>query len=105
MLEAFQPMGDTLVITAGTAASTAVQCTAGSNYSYRFYNSGVTPVYVEAGLTSTALAVIPSSGTPANGMPLAPGAIEVFNLGPNQFLSAISSAGTNVLYVTNGFGV
>ena len=104
MLEAFQPQGNTMILTVTTTGTPAVQPSTGSIMGARIANLGGAIAYFAIGQSSTTFAVLPSSGTPANGIPIASGGVETFNLGPNFYLSAITSAGTATLSITPGFG-
>lgn len=103
-LVAFQPQGNsTLIPVTSTGGSTALQGSTGYVYGYRLTNMSSDYQYVAFG-TSTVVATAPVVGTPANGFPMVSGAVESFNLGPNTWISAVSTGATGRLGVTPGFG-
>jgi len=105
----FSPCGNTVVISATTTASSAVQVpssTLGGNQ-YRIINSGSVVVILGYGPTSAlanaGAATIPSS-TQANCLPLLPGTDEIITFAPNAYFSANCTTGTATLYITPGDG-
>lgn len=101
MLEAFQPQGNTQLVAVTTAPSAALQMP-GSIIGSRIRVDAACffAFSVSSGVTCT----IPTTSTPANGIPLMPGA-ETFNLAPNAWLSFATSSGTANAWFTGGFGV
>lgn len=68
-------------------------------------NLGSKTVFLASGAASTLVAVAPVAGTPANGTPIAAGAIMVFSFPPNAYFAAICASGeTSTLYITPGEG-
>ena len=105
MLEAFQPQGNTILIAGTTTASVAVQPSTGSIIGCRISNIATGVTYIAVSPSSGISAVIPTTSTPANGFPLLPNSAETFNVAPNFWLSAITSAGTAQIFATPGFGI
>jgi hypothetical protein len=105
---AFQPMGNTAVI-AVTATSSNVAVTASSPANqFMISNVGSNPAFISIGLTS-AVAVVPTSGSPASGFCVPAGATKVvtsIQSNPTQtmYVAAIGTANTTV-YVTPGEGL
>jgi hypothetical protein len=100
--------GDTIAITIGAANVATLITTATQSFTqWRFYNSGTAIAFVSPGLTAAlAVAIIPTSGTPANGFPIAPGEDCILTVPPNSsYLGVIGSAANGTLYVTVGEGV
>lgn len=108
----FSPLGNTVVISAASTAPTAVQVSPTSGQmnvgQYRCVNSGTVMVFLGVGSTATiagSRAVIPIAGTPASGVPLMPGAVEILRFNENSYITAITSSGTATVYVTPGQGL
>lgn len=100
-LDAFYPQGNTITLALTTVATTAIAPSTGSISGMRIANLGSVTAYVAFG----ALCVFPSSGTPANGIPIPPGTAESFNVPPNSTVSALVGSGTGSIAATAGFGV
>ncbi len=110
---AFNPQGPTVAITAASSAPTGVQAlvTQMSRNAavghFRIINTGNVTVHLGVGSTAAsaaANAVAATSGTPAAGIPLVPGAVEVLRFAPNLFFSGFASENTT-LYITPGQGL
>lgn len=98
-VNAFQPNGSTVSLTAGTSTGSVALTGGGSGSNVRVYNSGTVVAFVNFG-TSTVTAAV------ASGMPIAPGAVEMFTLPQSvTHAAAITAAGTPVLYFTTGQGI
>lgn len=67
------------------------------------FNSGTVNVFITFG-DSTATAVAPVDGTPANGVVVAPGAYLVFNKGINTYIAGITASSTATIYFYQGYG-
>lgn len=102
----FGPRGNTSLIAVTQTASTGAQFASvptGASQ-VQFVNAGPNQVYVAQAATATN-AVIPTAGTPANGMPIPAGAICTYSIPPLAYLSFICDTGkTATLYVTRGEG-
>jgi hypothetical protein len=104
----FTPTGNTIVVPAAATAPTGVQAvgTAGVGQ-YRIVNTGTIVVHLGVGATAataTANAVAAVAGTPAKGIIIMPGAIEVLRFGNDAFFSGVSASAVNV-YITPGQGI
>jgi hypothetical protein len=103
MFDTYRPQGNTTLIAATTTASAAIQPSTGSIGGCRIVTVSTGPVYAAFGAT-TATAVLPTTSTPAEGMPIQANSVETFSLGPNFWASFITTGGTAQVYVTPGFG-
>lgn len=110
----FNPTGNTVAITAANPAPTGVQALpTNPNYTldvgqFRIANSSTGNI-VHLGWGPTAAlaqtnAVAAASGTPAAGLPILPGAIEVLRFTPGIFFSAFA-AGASTVFITPGQGL
>ena len=113
MDNAFKPLGNTVAITAAASAPTGVQASASSsakaNFAgqYRVINAGTVTVFLGVGTSAAAAAaaaVAATSGTPAAGIPLVPGAVEIFSFDIDTYFSALAASNTT-LYITPGDGL
>jgi hypothetical protein len=100
--------GDTVAITI-TAGSTATQIlnATQSTTQWRIFNSGTAIAFITPAPTQAlAVVVIPTAGTPGNGMPIAPGEDAIFTVPPGAaWLGVFGSAANGTLYVTVGEGI
>lgn len=104
-LDAFYPgTGNTSVVQATTTATTAFQPSSGSHSGSRIACIGSVVAYIAVG-SSDVTAVAPTTSTPSNGIPLLPNSAETFSLKPNYYLSAITTSGTALIYMTPGMGM
>jgi hypothetical protein len=113
--QAFMPLpsGSTLANSAAigiTASNQAVALPNGAQQSscqVRLYNNSSNAIAITFGQgAANAVAVFPTGGTPANGIVMAPGAIEVFSVPPQAtHFGVIGAAAGGTLYVTQGEGV
>lgn len=111
---AFVPLGNTVAITAAATAPTGVQALVNATTpvtcgtcQYRVINSGTVTVFLGVGANATAAANNAAeavSGTPAAGIPLLPGAVEVLRFDEGVFFSGKASANTTI-YITPGQGL
>lgn len=101
----FSPLGNTTLLSGTTTSSrvalTSMATSGGGNY--RVYNKGPDEIHVAQG-DSTVVAVIPTAGSPANGMIIAVGNTEVFTLALGNNLAGICPTSTASLYITGGQG-
>lgn len=113
MQSAFLPLGNTVAITAAASPPTGV--TAGASPSarsvfagqYRVMNAGSIIVHLGVGATAGAAqtaAAAATSGNPAAGIPILPGAVEVLTFNADAFFSALAASNTTV-YITPGQGL
>jgi hypothetical protein len=104
-LDAFNPCGLTKLVAATTTASTAITLDK-PTMAVRVQPSD--PVYFAFGSSvgsSAMVAAAPSTSTPGNGIPLLGGSAEVFNIGPNAYLSFVTSGSTGAsVFLTPGMG-
>lgn len=108
---AFNPQGRTVAITAASSAPTGVQAlvsgSAQPRGQFRIVNTGNVTVHLGVGPTATAAqanAVAATSGSPAVGIPMAPGAVEILRFTPEAYFSGLASENTT-LYITPGTGL
>lgn len=111
---AFVPMGNTAAITAASSAPTGVQAGIGAGKAvtsgtcqYRIVNAGSDIVWLGVGASAAAAATAAadaSSGSPAAGIPLVPGAVEVFRFDEGVYFSGKAAANTTI-YITPGQGL
>jgi hypothetical protein len=103
-LHAFRAEGPTVKVTAGIATgATPVQVHTGNSKHIRVYNKGAVEVYLAFGASAIA-AVIPVVGTPALGMPIPAGAVEIFTATVG-YVAAITPSGTADIFLTPGEGM
>jgi hypothetical protein len=108
-VQAFTPMGNTVVFTANTSAPAPVQALAkglGANQYRVIVPPGSNMVFLGFGVTAAdasnnAVVVSSSSFT----MPLLPGTDEILTFLPNAYFTGITSSGNTAVYVTPGDGV
>jgi hypothetical protein len=108
---AFNPQGLTVAITAASSAPTCVQALVYNSVQprgqFRIINSGSVTVHLGVGATAAsaaANAVAAASGSPAAGIPLVPGAVEILRFTSEAYFSAKASENTT-LYITPGTGL
>lgn len=110
---AFAPLGNTIAITANATAPDGVQALVfernkpSSSGQYRVVNAGTVIVHLGTGPTVAAAkanAVAAASGTPAAGIPLLPGAVEILRFSADAYFSGLS-ASAQTLYITPGQGI
>ena len=113
MTDAFLPLGNTVAITAATSPPTGVTAAASSTAravfagQYRIVNAGAVVVHLGVGGTAAAAqtaAAEATSGNPAAGIPILPGAVEVLTFNADSFFSARASTNTTI-YITPGAGL
>jgi len=105
---AFSPTGDTILVPAAATAPTGVQAVGSAGVGqYRIVNTGTIAVHLGVGSTAvqaTANAVAAVAGTPAKGIIIMPGAIEILRFGNDAFFSGVSASAVS-LYITPGQGI
>lgn len=106
---AFAPQPTNTVAFAGTSTSTATPLQvkgALNNATQRLvYNKGPNNAFLAWGKDNTVVAAIPVAGTPANGVPIAAGAVYTLSYPPNAFFAVVCAATeTCTLYITPGEG-
>lgn len=113
MQDAFKPLGNTVAITAASSAPTGVQASASSTSraafagQYRVINAGNVTVHLGVAATDSGAATAAAaatSGTPAAGIPLVPGAVEIFSFEIDSYFSGKASENTTI-YITPGAGL
>jgi hypothetical protein len=111
----FNPLGDTVVIAADSTAPEGVQVAAnvptpldpGYAAEYRVVNAGDVTVHLGVGTSAAAAqtaAVAATAGSPAAGIPLVAGAVEVLRFAPGAYFSGKAASATTV-YITPGQGL
>lgn len=110
---AFNPLGNTVVIPAAATAPNGVQAPINISLSsvntgqVRIVNASTNLVHIGIGPTAAAAqanAVAAVSGTPAAGIPLLAGAIEILRFSPGCFFSGVAASASTV-YITPGEGL
>ena len=105
-INAFASTGNTVCLSVTTSAHTPVQVAGGNNGSscYMIYNAGPNTAFL-VGAASATNAVIPTDGTPANGMPIPSGSVLYWTDAPAAYWSAICAATQSAtVYITPGDG-
>ena len=106
---AFQPMGNTAVLSVTTSSSN-VSVTASSPVNqFLIANTGTNPAFLNIANVSTVTAVVPTSGSPSAGFCIPAGALKVISSiqsSPTQtmYVAGIGTANTT-LYITPGEGL
>lgn len=105
-LDAFRPQGLTQLISVTTTPSTAVQLSS-PTMGCRIQTEGqVHFAFGSSAGSSVMTAAVPSTSTPANGIPILANSAEVFNIGPNAYISVVSTApGPTNVRLTPGYGI
>ena len=110
---AFNPQGKTVVVAAAAVAPLGVQAPVDQRFSaqetgqVRVVNAGTATVHLGVGPTAAAAqanAVAATAGSPATGIPLLPGAVEILRFPAGSFFSGAASGATTV-YLTPGEGL
>ena len=105
---AFTPRGNSAVLSVtSTSTETPIQVKGTNNASTQreFYNAGPNDCWYAWGNDGTVVAVAPTAGSPANGIPIPAGAVIIHSLPPNAYIAAITlSTQTASLYITPGEG-
>lgn len=103
-LDAFLPQGLTSLVIATTTASTAYRFSTGSIQGCKILVQGSTQHVFTAFGQSSAIASLPTTSTPATGMPMHPNSDQTFSCPPGDFVSFITSSGTANVFITPGIG-
>ncbi len=99
----FKPCGNTILISASSDASAGQQVSTGSVPNARLF-APAGNVWVAIG-TSSVAAAVPTTAVPSNGVLLPTAVPTVLDIGPNAYLSAITTAGASgLVYITPGLG-
>lgn len=102
-ITAFQPMGNTALIAASSStASTPTQVSTGSQQGMFVSNPSTVPVYVAAG-SSSVQAAQPTTAVPCPGLCVPAGQGLPITSPPSGWLSAVTSAGSALVFATPGF--
>lgn len=107
---AFRPLGPTTLITAATSAPAAVQLGGPNSGEVSIFalNDNTVTIFLAYGSTAAqaaANAVIPTVGTPSNGViALHPSVPYCLNMPAGLYYTAIIGTGTGPLYLTPGNG-
>ena len=111
---AFSPLGRTVVVPADVAAPAGVQAPVFTSLAtqdvgqFRVVNASPNVVHLGVGSTAAlaqAAAAAAAAGSPATGIPLVAGAVEILRFAPGTFFSAICAAGASTVFVTPGQGL
>jgi len=108
----FLQNGATRAVTANTTAPAAVQIlptftsTINPRNQFRMVNAGTNVAFVGAGPTA-ALAVANAAPvtTTGDGIPMLPGAVEIFSFPATWYFTARTASGTSQIYITPGEGL
>jgi hypothetical protein len=109
----FNPLGETVVVTANVAPPVGVQALAYEKFStfapgqYRVVNASDAIVHLGVGPTAAkaqANAVAAIAGNPAPSIPLLPGAVEVVRFTAETYFSGAAAA-AKTIYITPGQGL
>jgi hypothetical protein len=108
----FLQNGATRAITAATSAPTAVQIlptftsALGPRNQFRVVNAGTEVAFLGAGPSAAeATANAAPVTTTGNGVPMLPGAVEIFSFVPDWYFTARTASGTSQIYITPGEGL
>lgn len=106
-MKLFRKTGNTSAISATTTSANVALSTTGGNFSQiAVYNAGSVDVFVAFGTSSSIAAVVPSSGSPANGSVVPPGQIRGYTVSPDtSHVAAITGSSTATVYVEPGEGL
>ncbi len=104
----FQANGNTCLLPCTTTSgSTALALPAltgnQKNADVLIYNAGAVAAFIAFG-GSTVASAIAIDGTPANGIPLAPGVEMTLNIGAATYVAGITGSSTASVYITQGIG-
>lgn len=109
----FNPLGETIAITANVAPPVGIQALAYEKFNsfapgqYRIVNASDSIVHLGVGPTAAkaqANAVAAVSGNPSPGIPLLPGAVEILRFTAETYFSGAAAA-AKTLYITPGQGL
>lgn len=114
---AFNPQGNTVVISAAAAAPLGLQALVSTKYDdttadysaghYRIVNASTNTVHLGTGSTAAeaqANAVAPVAGVPSPALVLVAGAVEIIRFDKSTFFSGLAAAASTV-YITPGSGI
>lgn len=110
---AFNPQGNTIVVAAAAVAPAGVQAPVNNQFDaqatgqVRIVNAGTNLVHLGVGPTAAlaqANAVAAAAGSPAAGIPLVAGAVEIMRFPLGSYFSGLASGATTV-YLTPGEGI
>ena len=104
---AFRPQGNSLLIlTSSSTGAQAQQLSTGSATEVMLTNASTAAVVYVAFGSSSIAAVCPTTSAPGVGMALPFSFAKVFSYGPaNNWISAVTSAGSATLYAQPGSGI
>jgi len=110
---AFNPQGSTVLVAAAAVAPAGVQVPVNNQFNaqetgqVRIVNAGTNIVHIGVGPTAAlaqANAVAATAGTPAAGIPMLPGAVEIMRFPVGSYFSGVASSATTI-YMTPGQGL
>lgn len=106
MYNAFLPIGNTSLIKGTTTASAAQQPIVSGPSGCSVFSDSTSMMLIAFGV-STATATLPTTSTPAIGMPFQGNVLHKFQTPPGFWVSVIASTagGTANVYVTPGIGI
>jgi len=100
--------GNSIAVTiSGSNTTAALPFAVNQGKQLRCYNAGTAAIAITTGTnTTTAVAVFPTNGSPANGYVIPAGAVEVITI-PDQaaFIGVIGAVAGGLAYFTQGEGV
>ncbi len=102
---AFQALGSTALLNvSGTSSNVQVTTANGNAQQYVVANLGPNTAYLAFSPSPDVEAVIPTAGSPSNGMPIGSGQTFAFTGPPNAWWAGIST-GTASCFITPGEGM
>ena len=106
-IQAFTPMGNTVVFTAAVSPPTPVRAvsTTIAGTQYRINNSGNATVYIGFGDTANAATATANVTPSGSTIVMNPSSVEVFTFNGNVYFTAATSSGTSAVYITPGDGM
>jgi hypothetical protein len=106
-IQAFTPMGNTVVFTAAVSPPTPVRAasTTIAGTQYRINNTGNAAVYIGFGDTANVATTMANISISGSTIVMNPSSVEVFTFNGNSYFTAATSSGTSVVYVTPGDGL
>jgi hypothetical protein len=108
-LQAFQWTNNTVLVAASSSTSSVpTQLSTGNQGGCYIANPSSVPVWIAFHSSASALASIPTTAAPSQGLCILPGRERTFSVAPSSnfnWLSAVTSAGaTGGIFATPGFG-
>jgi len=107
---AFQPMGNTVVLSASTTASNVSVTSVSPVNQFMIVNTGNVAVFLNFGTASNVSVTAPTVGTPTTSFPVGANSTKVVSniqsyVTTNNYLAGITASGNATVYVTPGEGL